>query len=242
MDPWLNEHERLTQLASEVSANIKDYHNSARNNTSVNNTKLTATIRGRLVTLTSDIARLSDQLPRLQITERERNRRKDMIFNLSSRKDQLSDLMSKPVDQVTSSGTAGPTTGKRAWGQPQEKPQDTEFTRNLDNAQLLQLQKDQMGQQDEHLDLLSNSIVKTKEIAVTINTELDVHTRLLDDLADKTNRVNYGIEKEREHIKKVSESAKVCGMWICIVVLIIIIIAFAATDWGCKIHYDPNRC
>lgn len=26
MDPWLNEYERLTQVASEISANIKEIH------------------------------------------------------------------------------------------------------------------------------------------------------------------------------------------------------------------------
>lgn len=243
MDPWLNEHDRLTQLASEISANIKEYHTMARANSSnTNAVKLSATIRRRLVQLTTDIAKLQDHLPNLQITEKERNRRKDMMFNLSTRKDQLADLMSKPLDQVTVSGagnTASPAGGRRAWG---AQPKETETTKDMDNAQLLQYQKDQMSDQDQTLDILSQSVSKQKEIAVTINTELDVHNRLLDDLDSKVGKTQAGIERENRHIKKVSESAKVGCMWVIIVVLIIIIIVFALTDWGCKIHNDPARC
>jgi len=253
MDSWVNEYERLTQLASEISANIKEYHTMARANSSnTNAVKLSATIRRRLVQLTTDIAKLQDTLPQLNITEKEKNRRKDLIFNLATRKDQLSDLMSKPLDQVTisptaaqlkngagASQTASPGGGRRAWG---AQAKETEATRDMDNAQLLQYQKEQMKDQDETLDLLSTSVLKQKEIAVTINTELDVHNRILDDLDGKVGKTQAGIERERRHIAKVSESAKVGCMWVVIVVLIIVIVVFALTDWGCKIHDDPNRC
>jgi len=170
------------------------------------------------------------------------------MFTLSTRKDQLSELMSKPLDQVTASplaelkggaGQQSPGGGKRAWG---AQPKETEVTRDMDNAQLLQYQKSQMQDQDQTLDILSTSIQKQKEIAVTINTELDVHNKLLDDLDGKVGKTQAGIERERRHIAKVSESAKVGCMWVVIVILIIVIIVFALTDWGCKIHYDPNRC
>jgi len=176
-----------------------------------------------------------------------------MLSNLATRKDQLSDLMSKPLDQVTISSAssqlksgagnqASPAGGRRAWGAQPAQPKETEVTKDMDNAQLLQYQKDQMGDQDQTLDLLSQSVQKQREIAVTINTELDVHNRLLDDLDTKTGKTQAGIERERRHVAKVSESAKVGGMWIIIVLLIIIIIVFAFTDWGCKIHYVADRC
>jgi len=248
MDSWINEYDRLQQLSSDISADIKEYHTQARNGSNTNNVKLSAAIRKNLVQLTTDIARLHDALPNLQITEKERNRRKDMTFNLATRKDQLSELMSKPLDQVTSktSAAAELKSGakpqqKRAWG-AQGQPQETDETRQLDNGQLLQLQKSQMGQQEEHLDLLSQSLNRQKEIGVTINTELDVHTKLLDDMDTKVHKTQAGIERERRHMEGVSEKSKVCGMWVIIIILMLIIVVLAATDWGCKIYHDSKRC
>jgi len=242
MDPWLNEYERLTQQASEISANIKEVHAQARGGAVTSHAKLSAMVRRKLVQLTTDIASLQDSLPRLQITEKERQRRKDMLFNLSTRKDQLSDFMSKSSASTIGESVNSPDLGKkRTWG-AQQQPQETEETKDLDNAQLLQHQKSRMKDQDDHIDILSSSIVRQKEIAVTIHSELDVHSRLLDDLDSKVGKTTSGIERENRHLSKVSESAKVGGMWICIVFLIIIIIVLAATDWGCKIYYDKDRC
>jgi len=246
MDSWLNEYDRLVQISNELSANIKEFHAQTRAGSNPNNVKLSAIIRRGLVQLTTDIARLQDTLPDLNILEREKNRRKDMLFNLTTRKDQLSDELSRP-DQANrdspsaqlKSGSNAQAQGKpRAWGAAKE----TDMTKDLDNAQLLQLQKDQMAIQDDQLEILSQSVGRQKEVAITINSELNEHNKLLEDLEVKTAKTQNGIERERKHVKKVSESSKVCGLWIVIMLLVIALIVFAATDWGCKIHYVQDRC
>eukprot|EP00026_Physarum_polycephalum_P013772 Phypoly_transcript_14212.p1 GENE.Phypoly_transcript_14212~~Phypoly_transcript_14212.p1 ORF type:complete len:250 (+),score=47.31 Phypoly_transcript_14212:106-855(+) len=236
MDPWLNEFERLNQLASEISADIKDVRGNA---SGAAQAKQNAMVRRKLVQLTTDIANLHDALPRLQITDKERQRRKDLLYGMSTRKDQLSDTLTKSSNpslsaQLQQSPEAG---RKRAWG---AQPQETEETKDLNNAQLLHYQKTVMQQQDDHIDILSASIVRQKEIAVTINTELDVHTRLLDDLDSKTDKTAYGIQAANKRISRVAENSKVGGMWCVIILLIIFIIVLAATDWGCDIHKFKN--
>lgn len=60
MDAWIYDYERATQTTSEISANINEYHKQTTD--SVQNAKLSASIRRSLVQLTKDIAALEDAL------------------------------------------------------------------------------------------------------------------------------------------------------------------------------------
>lgn len=51
-------------------------------------------------------------------------------------------------------------------------------------------------------------------LSLILTKTQNVHSKLLDDLDSKIDKTSYGIEREIRHITKVSESAKVCGMWI----------------------------
>jgi len=246
MDTWINDCERANQNASEISADIIEFHKQSKN--SVQSAKLAGGIRRSLVQLTKDIATLDDALRiATQITERERARRGDLLRNLTTRKDQLSDLLNRPQaafardDLLNSDGVDGINNVKKSrhWG---HKPEETEATRDLNNDQLLGVQKSIMKEQDGALDSLSNSLARQKEIALTIDGELDVHSKLIGDLDVKTEKTKIEIQNNIKRIDKVSEQSKVCGMWICIVVLILILIVFAATDWGCKIYNSKKHC
>jgi len=237
MDPWLNEFERLNQQASEINADIKDVTTRISAGGAAH-AKASASARRKLVDFTNDIASLNDMLPKLQITEKERQRRRDMVLSLSTRKDQLADSLTRSSNPAISQLQQSPDPGKkRTWG---AQPQETDETRALDNAGLVVHQKTVMQQQDEHIDILSSSIFRQKEIATTIHTELDVHSRLLDDLESKTDKTTYGIESTNKRVGRISQSAKVGGMWCVIIVLIILLIALLATNFGCDFYKFKN--
>jgi len=238
-DAWISDYELVSQSTNVISADINEYHNQITDNTQ--SAKLSAGIRRSLVQLTKDIAALDEALRvSTQITEKEKARRGDLLRNLTTRKDQLSDSLSKNLnDNRGNLLNSGGAVKGRAWGQ---KPEETEVTRNLTNEQLLEHQKTTMQMQDSYLDSLGQSVARQKEIAITIDGELDVHAKLLDDLDTKTEKTRLGIEGNTKRIGKISEQSKVCGLWICIILLIALIIVFAATDWGCKIYDDKKHC
>jgi len=239
MDAWIYEYEKATQSSNEISASINEYHQQTKD--SVQTAKLSATIRRSLVQLTKDIATLEDGIRNsTQITERERTRRGDLIRSLTVRKDQLSDSLNRnPTSREELVGSGGVNSKKRAWGQ---KIEETEHTKDLSNDQLLSQQKGVMTEQDGLLDALSASVAKQKDIAITIDGELNIHGKLITDLDVKTENTTLLIKNTTKKVDKITEKSKVCGMWICIIILIVVIIVLAATDWGCKIYYVKDRC
>ena len=61
---------------------------------------------------------------------------------------------------------------------------ETEQTAELDALGLLQLQSNIISTQDKALDNMEKAIGRTKQVAMAIGEEVDLHTRLLDDLED----------------------------------------------------------
>jgi len=243
-DNWLLEYDRINQYANEVSADIKTYHSAPR--ADPNTTKQGAVARRKLVQLTTDIAKLDDQLgvSGPKTTEKELQRRKQLIIGLGNRKDQLAQLMSDGgisvggADRVDNSG---PKQG-RAWGKTASPPQETEITKDLDNVGLLRYQQAQMGEHDALLDSLSNSVHKQKEIALTITTELDGQNQILDDLHGHVERTDSRLNATSRKVEDVKAASSDKCMWIFIVLLLLLFIGVMATRQGCMFIKNVERC
>ncbi|EFA80861.1 syntaxin 8 [Heterostelium album PN500] len=115
--------------------------------------------------------------------------------------------------------------GGRKWGSP---PQDTEYTRHFNNEQLLDKQKDVMADQDKLLDSLSNSIMRQKDIAITIGNEAEKQGIMLDDLNDHVDGTSTKIRNASRGILRLTKDSKTTGHWICICVLILVLIVVIA--------------
>ncbi|GFH07769.1 syntaxin-52, partial [Haematococcus lacustris] len=78
-------------------------------------------------------------------------------------------------------GVQGPGAASSAQGS-----KETEATAELDSRGLLQLQQQTMVQQDEVLGQMEKTVRNTKHIALAIGEEVDLQTRLLDELDEET--------------------------------------------------------
>jgi len=243
-DSWLLEYDRINQYANEVSADIKNYHSTQRSDP--NSTKLGAVARRKLVQLTTDIAKLDDQVgvggPKT--TEKELERRKQLVIGLGNRKDQLAQLMSDGGISVGGADRldSGPKQGSRAWGKTAAPPQETEITKDLDNGGLLRYQQAQMGEQDSLLDHLGNSISKQKEIALTISTELEGQNEILDDLHGHVERTDSRLRSTTRKVEDVQAQSSDKCMWVFIVLLLLLFIGVMATNQGCMFIKNQERC
>ncbi|KAJ7621173.1 syntaxin-like protein [Roridomyces roridus] len=97
-------------------------------------------------------------------------------------------------------------------------------------AELLQTQRLMMDQQDNHLDLLSHSINRQRDLSLQINDELDVHTGLLQELDTDLNHSETILGRARGRLDRVAAGAKRNGSAVTIgaliLVLLILIIVF----------------
>jgi len=122
--------------------------------------------------------------------------------------------------------SANDPTKKRVWGAPQE----TEETRNLDNNGVVSLQKKKMDEQDKILDILGESIGRTKQIAVAIGNETEEQMGLLEDIDERVDKTTARVKNTTRRVERVEAKADTKCMWvtICILLLALIGVSFMA--------------
>ncbi|KAK6524557.1 hypothetical protein TWF281_011462 [Arthrobotrys megalospora] len=101
-------------------------------------------------------------------------------------------------------------------------------TSDMSNGQMLTLHQRIMGEQDETLDRLSESITRQRELSIQIGDELDSQGELLDDLDDGVDRAQRRITGARKRLDTFARKAKDNGSMITIVVLIIVLVLLIA--------------
>ncbi|KAK9868877.1 hypothetical protein WJX84_007675 [Apatococcus fuscideae] len=176
-DTWLRDYEQAKQAANDVLAMIQD-RNTKHPNGGPEASRVTATARRKLGTLGTSLENLRESLETTSsadVTENEKNRRRDMITALKGRREQMLQSLrrdhskSSRADLLDSDGSSS-------------RARETEQTADLDNRGLLQMQNRIIQSQDNELEELERTVASTRHISLAINEELDLHARLLDDL------------------------------------------------------------
>ncbi|KAI0916233.1 hypothetical protein AcV5_003229 [Taiwanofungus camphoratus] len=79
------------------------------------------------------------------------------------------------------------------------------------SGEMLHTQRQMMDEQDVHLDRLSQSINRQRDISLQINDELDVHTGLLEGLDHDLDRTDSRLSGARRKLDRVARGAKENG-------------------------------
>ncbi|KAL6205426.1 hypothetical protein ACLB2K_022686 [Fragaria x ananassa] len=158
-------------------------------------------IRRKITILGTRLDSLQSELSTLpgkqHITAKEMNRRKDMIANLKSKVSQMSSTLTSHSGNRDS--LLGPEISKAdAMGR----------TAGLDNYGLVGLQRQVMKEQDEGLDRLEETVVSTKHIALAVNEELTLHTRLIDDLDEHVDVTDSRLQRVQKNLAALNKRTK----------------------------------
>ena len=167
--------------------------------------------KGSLVRAGSLITALEEGLKNINsadsgLGEGEIRRRRDLLSNSRKEKDGLENLLhamatksrlDSTIASVQDKGNlfgngnnknnnrfSGGGGGRRSGKRGLVLGKETSRTRELDNQGLLQLQRDTMEDQDKSVDELGRIVARQRELATTINSELEVQNELLG-LADE---------------------------------------------------------
>ena len=100
---------------------------------------------------------------------------------------------------------------------------ETEETRSLGTDQMISLQQQKIKDQEAFLQNFAASINNVQEIGIDIHDELDVHSGLLDDIEEGTERTDAKIKRTTKTLDKLSMHAS-GKSGLCIVVFLIIVI------------------
>lgn len=232
-DPWVVEFESCERLQRNIMEQLANRGKESK--TSEIYSRLSASIRLRLKQYDSEVSqlklKLDDTTKARTITYDEMERRLRQVDLLKS----ASIRMHKDFDDATVVNQrermqllGGP--GSSVWnaGGPDDQMLGAVGV-NYQSLDQYNADKSRMLEEQERgLENLSKIISRQKEIANTINTEVDLHNDILDDLGDQIDRTDTRIRQETDHIAVVDRKDKTFVYWVAIVLLFISIIVVVA--------------
>jgi SYP5 family syntaxin len=181
MDSWLKEFQEALQLADDIEAGVQERNKLPAH--SSEGTRIVSASRRKLTRFNTKLDRLESLLQnpplRTSLNEKELYRRQDMLLTIRFKSKQMAASVSSSQAANRANLLEGGIT-----------PVETNRTQGLENSGLIGLQRQIMREQDEDLKGLESTVLSTKHIALAVNEELDLHSRLLSDMdqdADVTN-------------------------------------------------------
>ncbi|KAM0950696.1 putative target SNARE coiled-coil domain-containing protein [Dioscorea sansibarensis] len=223
MDSWMKESNEASKLADDISTMISERKSlppsgpEIQHHTSAIRRKLTI-LGTRLDTLDS---LLSDLPTKRAITEKELHKREDLLSNLRSKTKQMASTlnMSNFVDREDLLGPSN------------KSVEEINRIAGLDNTGIVGLQRQLMKEQDEGLEKLGETVLSTKHIALAVNEELNLHTRLietLDQQVDVTDSRLQRVQKRLAILNRRTTGGCSCMRLLYAVVAIVILIIIAS--------------
>ncbi|KAL1220998.1 Syntaxin-51 [Cardamine amara subsp. amara] len=178
-------------------------------------------LRRKITILATRVEILQSLLPKIPgkpISEKEMNRRKGMIENLRSNAHQVASAMN-----MSNFGNIESLLG----------PDDImSRVTGMDNQGIVGFQRQVMREQDEALEKLEETVIRTKLIAMDVNKELGLQTKLIDDLG---NHVDVSVSG----LAQVERSLKYNGIFMSILLSVLEI--FGRADLICDRNDEVQK-
>lgn len=216
-DPWMKEYNEAMKLADDISGMISE--RSSFPTSGPETQRHASAIRRKITILGTRLDSLQSLLTKLpgkqQVSEKEMNRRKDMVANLRAK-----------VNQMASSLNMSNFANRDSLFGPEIKPADaTRRTEGLDNHGVVGLQRQIMKEQDEGLEKLEETVTSTKHIALAVNEELDLHTRLIDDLDQHVDVTDSRLRRVQKNLAILNKRTKGGCSCMCMLLSVVGIVA-----------------
>ncbi|KAI3997206.1 hypothetical protein MKX01_009050 [Papaver californicum] len=222
-DSWMKEFNEATKLADEIETMIAEKSSitspgpDAQRSTSAIRRKITI-LGTRLDSLQSLLSKLPARQP---LSEKEKNRREDMISSLRSK-----------VNEMTSTLNISNFANRENLLGQDAKPADLiTRTAGLDNHSLVGLQRQVIREQDEGLDKLRDTVLSTKHIALSVNEELDLHTRLIDTLDEHVESVDTRLQRVQKRLAIINKRTRSACSCMSLLVSVMGIVFLAVVAW-----------
>ncbi|CAK9165483.1 unnamed protein product [Ilex paraguariensis] len=222
-DSWIREYNEALKLADDITGMLSERSSlpapgpEAQRHSSAIRRKITI-LGTRLDSLQSLVSKLPGKQP---LTEKEMNRRKDMLSNLRSKANQMASTlnMSNFANRDSLLG-------------PEIKPVDAvSRTTGLDNYGIVGLQRQVMREQDEGLEKLEETVISTKHIALAVNEELDLHTRLIDNLDQHVDVTDSRLQRVQKRLAILNKRTKGGCSCMCLSLSVVGIVILVVAIW-----------
>ncbi|XP_049350045.1 syntaxin-52-like isoform X1 [Solanum verrucosum] len=219
-DSWIQEYNEAGKLADDIIYMISERNSlpatgpEAQRHSSLIRRKITI-LGFRLDSLQT----IDSKLPVKQhLTEKEMNRRKDMLANLKSKATEMASTLNMS-NFANRDSLLGPET---------KAADATSRTTGLDNYGVVGLQRQIMKEQDEGLEKLEESMMSFKHIALAVNEELDLQTRLIATLDEHVDVTDSRLQRVGRKVGILNKRTKCGCSCLCMLLSVIGIVLLVA--------------
>ncbi|KAH0876268.1 hypothetical protein HID58_073630 [Brassica napus] len=193
-DAWMREYNEALKLSEDINGMMSERNSSGV--TGPDAQRRASAIRRKITILGTRLDSLQSLLVKVpgkqHVSEKEMNRRKDMVGNLRSK-----------ANQVASALNMSNFANRDSLLGPETKPDDAmNRVSGMDNQGIVGFQRQVMREQDEGLEKLEETVMSTKHIALAVNEELTLQTRLIEDL-------DYHVDVTDSRLRRVQKSLAV---------------------------------
>ncbi|XP_009625654.1 syntaxin-51-like isoform X1 [Nicotiana tomentosiformis] len=219
-DSWIREYNEAVKLTDDIGNMISE--RSSLPATGPEAQRHSSSIRRKITILGTrldSLQSIDSNLPGKQrLTEKEMNRRKDMLANLKSKATQMASTLNMS-NFANRDSLLGPET----------KAADAmSRTTGLDNYSVVGLQRQIMKEQDEGLEKLEETVISTKHIALAVNEELGLQTRLIDDLDEHVDVTDSRLQRVGRKLAILNKRSKGGCSCMCMLLSVIGIVLLVA--------------
>ncbi|MQL72302.1 hypothetical protein Taro_004629 [Colocasia esculenta] len=166
---------------------------------------------------------------------------------LLKRRDTLANLRAKMKQMAAALNMSNLANREDLLGQGRKPVDEISRTEGLDNRGIVTLQRQIMkgmlhlpagsydisfSKQDEGLVKLEETVLSTKHIALAVNEELDLHTRLIDTLEDHVDSTNSRLQRVQQKLAILNKRTKGGCSCTCLLIAVVIIVILAAVVWA----------
>ncbi|KAL6544516.1 Syntaxin-52 [Orobanche minor] len=219
-DSWVREYNEAVRLADDINNMISERNSlpasgpESQRHASAIRRKITI-LGTRLDSLQSLLSKLPAKQP---LSEKEMNRRRDMVANVRSK-----------VNQMASTLNMSNFANRDSLLGPEIKPADAlSRISGLDNHGVVGFQRQIMKEQDEGLEKLEETVISTKHIALAVNEELDLHTRLIDNLDEHVEVTDSRLQRVQRRLAILNKRTKGGCSCLCLLLSVIGIVVLVA--------------
>ncbi|XP_028406589.1 syntaxin-8-like [Dendronephthya gigantea] len=231
-DTWVTDCRSVETLGNDIMEKLNEKNRLKRSGS--NYSKVDTQCRLMLQNYSKELQQLKSSLTRAassyHITEREAERRQDMIDQLASKEKRLkAAFVQESVQTDYGRGSLLDTGPSRGFpSDPWSADVESDYTINKGVGELRQQQHQIIREQDKGLEALSEAIQRQKLIGHAISDEVDEHNEIIDDLHSSVENTNRRLIREDAHVRKVTAKSSSCVMMVVIVLLLITIVVVAA--------------
>ncbi|KAJ6834901.1 syntaxin-52-like isoform X1 [Iris pallida] len=154
-------------------------------------------------------------------TEKELNKCKDMLSNLRSKAKQMGSTLNM----------SNFASREDLLGRSKRSADEIDRTAGLDNHGIVGFQRQVMKEQDQGLEKLEETVFSTKHIALAVNEELDLHTRLIGDLDQHVDSTDSRLQRVQKRLAILNKRTKGGCSCKSLLILVIVIVILAVVIW-----------